>query len=389
MKVLVALSYYRPHISGLTIYTERLSRALARRGHDVTVLTSRYDRRLPRECVEQGVRVLRLPVLARLSKGVLQPTILFDFWREAKAADLVHIHLPQGEGGVLAFIARRLLKKPVIVTYHCDLILPPGLVNRIIDRLVAVINRLAVRFADHVVTYTTDFAKHSALLATLPDRVRVVPPPIELAPVDPKLQEKFRAECAPDGKRIVAFVGRFAADKGLEYLLRAVPLIVRQAPDTRVVLAGPFQEVIGERVWEQVRPVIGRLGDSVKVIGAIPQADIASFFSICDVLTLPSINSTESFGMVQVEAMFCGVPVVASDLPGVRQPVTLTGMGRIVPPRDAESLAKAVVEVLRDRASYVKPARTIHDLFSTEATANAYEALFAESLPASRPKAAA
>ena len=74
MRILTVLTYYRPHTSGLTIYAERLARALAQRGHQVTVMTTRYDTKLPLEQSMDGVRVLRVPVAWRLSKGVLAPT---------------------------------------------------------------------------------------------------------------------------------------------------------------------------------------------------------------------------------------------------------------------------------------------------------------------------
>ena len=75
MKILIELTYYRPHTSGLTIYAERLATALAGRGHQVTVLTSQYDKSLPREEMMEGVRVVRVPVLLRISKGVIMPTL--------------------------------------------------------------------------------------------------------------------------------------------------------------------------------------------------------------------------------------------------------------------------------------------------------------------------
>ena len=95
---------------------------------------------------------------------------------------------------------------------------------------------------------------------------------------------------------------------------------------------------------------------------------------------LPSLNSTESFGLVQVEAMLCGAPSIASNLPGVRQPVTQTGMGRVVPIGDAEGLAEAIIEVLGNRAAYVRPRQEIAERFSTARTADGYEALFEELL---------
>ena len=77
MKILIVLTYYRPHISGLTIYAERLAKAFAARGHAVTVLTSQFKKDLPREEVQDDVKIVRVPVLFRLSKGVIMPAFGF------------------------------------------------------------------------------------------------------------------------------------------------------------------------------------------------------------------------------------------------------------------------------------------------------------------------
>jgi glycosyltransferase involved in cell wall biosynthesis len=95
------------------------------------------------------------------------------------------------------------------------------------------------------------------------------------------------------------------------------------------------------------------------------------------VLTLPSVNYTETFGLVQVEAMLCGTPVVAADLPGVREPTRVTGMGMTVTPRDEPGLAKALIEVISNREKYVRPREEIAARFSVEATVDAYEQIYA------------
>ena len=95
VNILVALTYYRPHVSGLTIYVERLSRALVERGHQVTVLTSQYDRALPRRENLQGVAVVRVPVLMRVSKGVIMPTIGWHATEQVWKNDVISLHLPQ------------------------------------------------------------------------------------------------------------------------------------------------------------------------------------------------------------------------------------------------------------------------------------------------------
>jgi glycosyltransferase involved in cell wall biosynthesis len=107
---------------------------------------------------------------------------------------------------------------------------------------------------------------------------------------------------------------------------------------------------------------------------------MAAFFKSCDVSVLPSVNSTESFGLVQIESMMLGTPVVASDLPGVRQPVLTSGMGRTVPPRDSQALAEAVIEVLRHPRKYKGKLSEILPRFAPDSIAAQYEAMFLQLL---------
>ena len=95
---------------------------------------------------------------------------------------------------------------------------------------------------------------------------------------------------------------------------------------------------------------------------------------------MTSVNSTESFGLVQVEAMLCGTPVVASDLPGVRQPVRMTGMGEVVPVGDPAALAQGITKVLADRVHYVRPRVDVERVYNLDVTVSGYERLFAEEL---------
>ncbi|GAB4478314.1 MAG: glycosyltransferase family 4 protein [Anaerolineales bacterium] len=377
MRILIALTYYRPHYSGLTIYAERLALALARRGHQVTVLTSQYDRRLPQLERIDGVQVRRLPVGLRISKGVIMPTMPFWALRLIRQADAVHLHVPQLDAAFLALIGR-LLRKPVVLTYHCDLRLPHGFIHTLANLASNIANHITASLAHQIVTNTQDYAAHSAFLCRYQQKVLAIPPPITVAEVSPAEVEDFRRRFGiqPD-QRVIGMAARFAAEKGVETLVAAMPRILDRFPQARVLFVGQYQNVLGEEAYAtKLTPLIRQLGEHWKFVGILPPKDFAAFLKTAAVTVLPSTNSTESYGMVQVESMLCGTPVVASDLPGVRQPVLMSGMGKIVPVRDSNALAEAIVAILEQPQRFRADTESIRYRHDPQTVAQQYEQLF-------------
>jgi glycosyltransferase involved in cell wall biosynthesis len=361
----------------LTVYTERLARALAARGHVVTILTSQYDPALP--AVEQmdGVRVRRVPVALRVSKGPVMPGFLLAGWRSLQQQDLLHLHVPQLDAAPLAWMARW-LGKPVVMTYHCDLSLPASPLNALTNVFSRWANRLTLAAADVVVTNTQDYAESSPLLARDLRKLQVIPPPIEVAPIQASARDSLLARLGGPGRRpIIGMAARLATEKGAEYLAQALPRILEHHPRATVAYVGQHLKVMGEESYRaRLEPVLAKLKDHWTFLGVLPDSEMSSFYSLCDVTVLPSLNRTESFGMVQVESMLCGTPVVASDLPGVRQPVRHTGMGLVVEPRNPRALADAILEILSRPEEFRRGKAAAEKEYSGKATADRYEALF-------------
>jgi glycosyltransferase involved in cell wall biosynthesis len=376
MRILLGLTYYRPYISGLTIYVERLGRALSARGHDVTVLTSHYAPDLPREEQMDGLRVVRVPVTARVSKGVIMPALGYWATRLARENDVLSLHLPQFDAAGIA-LRGRLFRKPTILTYHCDLQLPPGPFNRAIDQAVYGANYVAAQFADRIVAYTQDYADNTRFLRRFSRKLAVIPPPVVMPVPGPDAVEAFRIKHKLGGKRVIGFAARFAAEKGIEYLIDGMPELLKCFPNLKVLFAGPYRNVLGEdEYWQRLAPRIEALGDHWEFVGTLNPDELPAFYGSLDSLLVTSINSTESFGLVQVEAMLCGTPVVASNLPGVRQPVRMTGMGEIVPIADTDGLVKGIGRVLADRSRFIRPRAEIEQQFDLDVTVRSYERLF-------------
>jgi glycosyltransferase involved in cell wall biosynthesis len=249
MKILTVLTYYRPHTSGLTIYAERLARAFVKRGHQVTVMTTQYDPSLPLDETMDGVRIIRVPVAARVSKGVLAPTFGLIATRLVWEHDVVQLHLPQFDAPGVALRAR-LFGKPAVLTYHCDLLLPPGWFNQFVNMVVNFQNNLAGLLANHIVTYTQDYADNSPYLSRYASKLTPILPPVELPVPTPEAVSAFARKYRTKKQRpVIGMVTRFASEKGVEILLEALPAILKKYPHAQVLYAGQHENVMGEQAY--------------------------------------------------------------------------------------------------------------------------------------------
>ena len=379
MKILIVLTYYRPHISGLTIYAERLAKAFVQRGHQVTILTSGFDKRLPLDEIDEGVHIVRVPVWFRISKGVIMPTIGMIANRLVLENDVIQLHLPQFDAAGIAFRGR-ILRKPTITTYHCDLLMPPGLLSTAANFGVDVMNLLTAIFTHRIVTYTQDYADNSNYLRRFLSKVKIIPPPVVLPAVTSEEIHEFRLQHNPQNNHpVIGMAARFATEKGVEILLKALPEILQRFPKAKVQFVGPYQNIIGEEQYlQRLLPTIQvyEKSNHWEFVGSLEPRQMAAFYPNLDVLVLPSLNSTEAFGLVQIEAMMNGVPCVTSNLPGVRQPVRTHDMGRIFDIGDSKALANAVIDVLEKQVQKNKNQNSF-ERYSPDSIALEYEKLFA------------
>ena len=379
MKILTVLTYYRPHTSGLTIYAERLAGAFAKRGHQVTVMTTQYDPSLPQEEIMNGVKVIRVPVIARISKGVIAPTFGFVATKLVWQNDVVQLHLPQFDAPGVALRAR-LFGKPAVLTYHCDVQLPPGLFNRLVNFVVGFQNNMAGILANHIVTYTQDYADNSPYLSNYASKLTPILPPVLLPDSTPQAVSAFaQTNLVHERKPVIGVAARFASEKGVEVLLDALPMILEKYPKAQVLFAGTYQNVMGEQAYsDRLMPRIRdyEIRGHWKFLGNLDPVQMSAFYANLDVITVPSLNSTEAFGLVQIEAMLNGVPSVPSALPGVRQPVKMHGMGVVSEIGNADSLAKSILEVLDNKEKYRGDIDAIKKSYNPDSIAQEYEKLF-------------
>jgi glycosyltransferase involved in cell wall biosynthesis len=357
----IALTYYAPYVSGLTNMARDLAEGMAARGRRVTVVTSRFDSSLPREEEINGVRVLRAPVLARLGRGVVSPQLVRLARATMARARVGALQLPMLEAGAIAAG----LRTPIVSTYHCDVTLPPGLVNTAQRIVVDASNGYAMRKSAIVAVTSEDYARNSRMWSDIEPAMEIVAPP---CPPPPPGEPSYRET---DGLH-VGFLGRIVREKGLEYLVRGFRAL--PDPDARLLIGGDFTHVAGGSVIEQVRAAIGD-DPRIRLLGFVPEERIGDFYASLDVFTLPSVNAFEAFGIVQAVAMLAGVPVLSSDIPGVRQPVAQTGFGTVVQPADPAAITRALQRLQSDPPDREAGRKAAHEAFSVSAVLDAYEVL--------------
>jgi len=376
LKILFCILYYLPHRTGMPIYVQRIGEELVRRGHEVTVLSVKHQPYLKRDETVNGVRIVRLwaPPIP-ISRGMIMPMYPIAAYLLMRTHDVVSVHTPMLETALLSVLAG-LTGRKTIPTHHGDLILPEGGINKFIKNTMFAFYKFLARRSPKVVGYSDDYADHSYYLKPFRDKVKVIYPPIHMPPVNPERSAQLRAEWSHEGGPVIGYGGRFVEEKRPDLLIKSLEIINQKYPNARVVFAGEY-DIPYEDTWEKYQPIVEKYRDQLIFLGKIDDMDyMADFFAACDVLALTS--QSECFALVQVEAMLCGTPVVMTNTPGGRVPVTVTGMGELAQSGDWQDIGEKIVTVLEDPEKYAHSREAIEEIFSFEGTVDQYEALFRE-----------
>lgn len=334
---------------GQNVHVAELSAGLARRGHEVAVYTRRDDPDLP-ECVTtpHGYSVVHVPAgpARHLPKDeLLQYMYAFAHFLDARwmvePPDVAHAHFWMS--GLATQRAAQTHGVPVIQTFHAlgaIKRLHQGIDDTSPDSRVG-LERAVARNADWVAATSTDEVFELVRMGRSRSRISVVPCGVDIDAFTPD------GPAVPRGsrKRIVS-VGRLVPRKGFETLIRALPEI----PDAElVIVGGPDGAALDEDPHAQrLRRLAAWLGvaDRVHLVGAVKHDEIPAMLRSADVVACTPWY--EPFGIVPLEAMACGVPMVATAVGGIRDTVVDGVTGSLVPPKDPAALAQAVNAVLRD-----------------------------------------
>jgi glycosyltransferase involved in cell wall biosynthesis len=336
MNILHVYKDYYPVVGGIENHLRQLAEAQAARGHSVTVLVTGPTWRTR---IEQrgGVRVIFAGRLAAVASTPLSLALPLALRRERP--DITHLHFPYPVADAAQALFGR--ARRTVISYHSDIVRRS---QKTILRLYAPLLRQTLARADAVIAASPAYIVTSPFLAPIAERCTVIPygiDPARFEAADPARVAAIRQEY---GDRLILFVGHLRYYKGVDYLLEALPQL-----EARLLLAGDGSAQ--RRV--EVEATARRLGVSERVsfLGRQAEDGLAALYQACDVFALPCTERSEAFGIVQLEAMAAGRPVVSCDVgTGVAWVNQHEVTGLVAPPRDAAQLAAALGRLLGDPA---------------------------------------
>ncbi len=336
MRICIVSDSYYPHLGGVTEHIRHTADELRRLGHCVDILTASYGNNRGYEAPEI-VRVGR-SVKIPYNKSFATVTIGLDISAKVgrvltrRDYDIVHTHGPLAP--TLPLLALRNSKSINIATFHTAHSNPPQAYHV----LRSYFDRYYFRKIHGLIAVST--VARDCMYRYFPGDYRIIPNGVDV--------ERFKVGLKPidrlrDSSHNVLFVGRFDPRKGLKYLLLAFPMVVKQCPEAKLIVVGggPLKPYYERFIDFSVR-------DRVLFQGSVAPDDLPLYYASCDVFCSPATGA-ESFGIILLEAMSSGKPIVASDIHGYRQVIEDGVDGILVPPEDPGALASSIVKVLKSR----------------------------------------
>ena len=326
LDVLQVSKYYYPEVGGIEQVVQTLAEDLNGPTMDVRVLAAAADGMGGHERIN-GVPVTKAGSLGELASTPLTPLFPARLRRRARSADIVHLHLPNpvAVASYLSFAPR---DPALVVTYHSDIVRQSKAMKLYRPLLHELLGR-----ADRIVTTSPNLLEHSEHLRPHADRCEVVPLSVDLDRFDAYDGPEYDLPTDPDRPTLL-FVGRLSYYKGVQHLVDAMSDV---DADLLVVGDGDRRDEVESRARDR------GVTDRVHFLGRVDDELLDYCYREADVFVLPSVAPSEAFGIVQLEAMAVGTPVVNTDLPTGVPWVSRDGeTGLTVPPGDARALADAI-----------------------------------------------
>lgn len=326
MKILhIYNDYFPPIEGGIEKHIATVCEGLKDK-YQMQVLVSSRCKKLVKDNVN-GIDIIKLPELFRLQSAPACPTM--PLWMRKLNADILHFHLPCPTAVISYLVSKP--KGKVVVSYHSDIVRQKWAMGFYGPILNDFLHR-----ADRIIAASPQYRDSSPFLNKLKDKCSVIP-----YGIDPYKTNGNPGAINQEGSPLLLFVGKLRYYKGLEYLVKAMKDI-----DAKLIIIGTGNE--GQMLKDLTNKM--NLQDKIIFKGFVSENELASYYNACSIFILPSILRSEAFGIVQLEAMSSGKPIVSTNLnTGVTYVNQNNITGFTVPPKDSNALSQAINKLLSDK----------------------------------------
>ena len=337
MHVLYLYKDYYPVLGGIENHIRQLAEGLRIYGVETQVLVTNTANHTAQETIE-GVPVLKTARQLNISSAPVSLPFFPAVRRLEKAVDIAHLHMPYPPGELAQLLCGR--SPRLVATYHSDIVR-----QRVLGALYRPFLWQVLRRVDLIAVSNPIYIQDSSFLRVHADKCRVIHFGIDLERFE--RTSTIEAQAARwrarwPGQRLVLFVGRLRHYKGVDVLIEAAAQLPGNV-EVLIVGVGP----LGDALQQQAQR--SGVADHVHFLGELDDEEVTTLYHAADIFVLPSTNRAETFGIVQLEAMACKMPVVCTELGTGTSYVNQHGVtGLVVPPNEPVALAAALRQLLDD-----------------------------------------
>lgn len=371
MKILHFSPYFLPHIGGVENYIYNLSRYLVKRGHEVAVISSNLPESQTFEVLD-GITVKRYPCTCEMLRNPIVPSF-FSRDKEIQEYDVINVHNIYGLAALAGCYYKRKYQFPLVITHHGRLIYGERLKDLCISAYSTAVMKRILSCYDAIIANSEEDEEYIASFGhDLSEKIAVAH-----NAVDQYILEKTEPadlDHLLEGEIKILYVGGLIRRKGIEWLLRAMQILKAEEKihDIRCFLVGSGAE---ERLFREMARRFDLKGN-VRFLGRVSDTELAALYRGSDIFTLPSLS--EVCPTVMLEAMYFGLPVIASDIPGIRD--HFRNYAILTPSKDEKALSSAILELARDSGLRSRLSRNgaalIRRKYTWSAVATMYEDIY-------------
>ncbi len=347
MKIMVVTPYFFPHIGGVQNYAYNISKGLKDKYKwKIVIITSNREEKKYIEEKIDGIKIYRLSRWFKISNTPINPMWYFQIKNIIKKEkpDVINAHTPVP---FISDVAARICNNiPFILTYQNDLTKGNIFLNLLCKLYYFAIGNDTLNISDKIIASSKYYAQNSTYLKKYFKEIGIVPPGVDVLKFNLNVNKGYLKK-KYGNHHFALFVGQLDKShihKGINYLLDAISLVKKEFENIVLLVVGKGDNIKNYKNSAQKLSI----EKNVIFTGFVPIDRLPEYYAGSNVTILPTLNNSEGFGMVLIEAGACGKPVIGTSVGGIPLVISDQKTGLLVPPKDPEALAKAIIKILKN-----------------------------------------